>query len=148
MKESCTIHKKAFQSALRGKKLKATPGRLEILDAFAHEAEPLSIKQLQKRIGPGGPDTATLYRNAESLTAEGLLVKVNLGGKNFSYELAGRTHHHHLICKRCGKISDVTISVRPGLDLQALKSAKNFAAVTGHSLEFFGFCKKCKIKAI
>ncbi len=144
MEKKCEKHSREFRQQLRHKGLKATKGRLGILNIFAREAKPLSIKQLQNRIGPSGPDTATLYRNAESLTAEGLLVKVNLGGKNSSYELAGRAHHHHLICKNCRKISDVTISIRPALNLQALKSAKDFAAVTGHSLEFFGFCKKCQ----
>lgn len=93
--------------------------------------------------GSAGPDIATLYRNAESLTAEGMLVKVNLGEKNSAYELASRKHHHHLICKTCGQVADVTISASPGLNQQALKAAKDFAAVSGHSLEFFGFCKKC-----
>ena len=146
MKEKCAIHTKAFQSALRGKNLKATPGRLAVLDIFAHRDKPLSIKELKKLIGANGPDIATLYRNTESLTAEGMLVRVNLGAKNAAYELASRGHHHHLICSSCGLINDITIVSHPGLNAQALAQTKDFSSVSGHSLEFFGICKKCKVK--
>ncbi len=143
MKEKCTIHTKAHQSALRGKNLKATPGRLALLDIFAHYDKPLSIKELKKLVGSSGPDTATLYRNTESLTAEGMLVRLNLSGKNAAYELASRGHHHHLICNSCGAVADVKINSHPGLNAQALKCAGSFDRVVSHSLEFFGICKKC-----
>lgn len=143
MLQSCKQHELVLQTALRGKKLKATPGRMAILDIFIHTEKPLSIKELKVKMGLAGPDTATLYRNAESLTLEGMITKVNLGGKNACYELASRQHHHHLICKQCGLVNDITIFSRPGLNAQALKKAKDFSSVTGHSLEFFGICKKC-----
>ncbi len=141
--KSCKQHESVLQTALRGKKLKATSGRLAILDIFTHTEKPLSIKELKVKVGLTGPDIATLYRNAESLTLEGMLTKVNLGGKNASYELASRKHHHHLICRCCGLVNDITISSRPGLNAQALARAKDFSSVTRHSLEFFGICKKC-----
>lgn len=144
--KSCKQHEAVLQTALRGKKLKATPGRMAILDIFTHTEKPLSIKELKAKVGSAGPDTATLYRNAESLTLEGILTKVNLGAKNASYELASRKHHHHLICSGCGLVNDVTILSRPGLNAQALARAKDFSSVSGHSLEFFGTCKKCKRK--
>ncbi len=141
--KSCKQHEAVLQTALRGKKLKATPGRMAILDIFTHTEKPLSIKELKAKVGLTGPDMATLYRNTESLTLEGMLTKVNLGGKNASYELASRKHHHHLICSSCGLVNDITISSRPGLNAQALARAKDFSTVSGHSLEFFGICKKC-----
>jgi len=150
MIKDCKQHSQTFKVALRGKKLKATPGRIAVLDIFAHNAKPLSIKEIKKIVGKQGSDVATLYRNTESLTKEGLLVKVNLNGKNAAYELSSRGHHHHLICKSCGKVSDVKISTNPELDKQALKGAKDFFSVAHHSLEFFGICKKCegKIKLV
>jgi Fe2+ or Zn2+ uptake regulation protein len=146
MNKSCKQHFSAIQMALRGKRLKATPGRVAVLDVFTHNQKPLSIKELKKFIGADGPDIATLYRNTESLTAEGMLVRVNLGAKNAAYELASRGHHHHLICSSCGLINDITIVSRPGLNAQALAQTKDFSSVSGHSLEFFGICKKCKVK--
>ncbi len=143
MLQSCKQHQSILQIALRGKKLKATPGRVAILDIFTHTQKPLSVKELKAKVGVVGPDTATLYRNAESLTVEGILTKVNLGGKNASYELASRKHHHHLICSSCGLVNDITILSRPGLNAQALAQAKDFFSVAAHSLEFFGICKKC-----
>ncbi len=143
MLQTCKQHKAAFQTVLRGRNLKATPGRLAVLDIFIHNSKPLSIKELKIKVGLNGPDTATLYRNVESLSLKGLLTRINLGGKNASYELSARKHHHHLVCSSCGLVSDITISSRPGLNIQALKGAKDFINVTGHSLEFFGICKKC-----
>jgi len=150
MIKDCKQHSQTFKVALRGKKLKATPGRMVILDIFTHTEKPLSIKELKAKVGLAGPDMATLYRNTESLTLEGILIKVNLGRKNASYELASRKHHHHLICQKCGLVNDLKIIARPDLNTQALKGARDFSKVTGHSLEFFGICKKCegKIKLI
>jgi len=146
MIKDCKQHSQTFKVALRGKKLKATPGRIAVLDIFAHHSKPLSIKEIKSIVGKQGVDVATLYRNTESLTKEGLLVKVNLNGKNASYELASRKHHHHLICQKCGLINDVKIISRPDLNKQALGRAKDFSKVTAHSLEFFGICKKCEKK--
>lgn len=137
----CGQHNEQFKSALRKARLKATPGRLNILEIFAHQPKPLSIAALKFRM-PGSADLVTLYRNAEILCALGFLNRVRLQDKKDYFEFAHKAHHHHLVCANCGKVSDVgDCKVRP-ISSQSLKSA-GFAKINNHQLEFFGVCKQC-----
>jgi len=130
------------KATLRQNKLKVTPARLAILDIFERNRHPLSVKDLAKKLSSTGIDTVTLYRNVESLQNLGLLKKILIDDKQTHYELSSQDHHHHIICKVCGKISDVSTCdvIVTGKDL--LKTT-GFAKVTEHSLEFFGICEGC-----
>jgi len=55
-------------------------------------------------------DRATIYRNLNLLTEEGILRKVNLKEGISSYELAKEgDYHQHFICKNCEQIIPVSI---------------------------------------
>lgn len=119
--------------------LKVTAARLGLLDVLKHAKKPLSIKDianaLEKKI-----DLATFYRNMELLAGVGLVEQVRFLGRGSLYELAG-SHHHHIICERCGKISNVK-KCQLALEEFSVKNS-GFAVISRHSLEFFGVCKKC-----
>jgi Fur family transcriptional regulator, ferric uptake regulator len=138
----CIEHKNEFKALLNKGKLKATPGRLGLLEIFAHNGKPISIQSLKSKIGRK-TDLATLYRNAEIMTRLGLLSRVRLLDKKDYYELAEKNgHHHHLVCTGCGKVSDIGFCRVKPIDRKILKSS-GFAFINNHSLEFFGQCKAC-----
>ncbi len=139
---NCQQHTAEIKNKLRQNKLKATPARLGLLDVFEHVKKPLSVGDLAQKLGRLGVDKATLYRNVESLEALGLLKKIRLSGRSEYYELASQTHHHHLICKNCGRVSDIEGCKVVANNKNLLKKS-GFAEISGHSLEFFGICNNC-----
>jgi Fur family transcriptional regulator, ferric uptake regulator len=133
---------KNLKDKLKTHKLKSTSARLALLDIFEHNKKPLSVKGLAEKLDSTGVDTVTLYRNVESLENAGLLKRIFIDNKQAYYELESQEHHHHLICKVCGKISDIT-GCSATISNKNLLKINGFAKVTGHSLEFFGVCNNC-----
>ena len=82
----------------------------------------------------------TVYRNLETLSRDGQIIKLDLdeGQKRFD----GRTHHHyHLKCLNCGQVLDINLD--PQTELEKKASKINNCLVTGHKLEFNGLCPQC-----
>jgi Fe2+ or Zn2+ uptake regulation protein len=138
----CKEHTTQLRSILQAGNLKATPRRLCILDVFHHEQKPLCVNDLSKKLKPSGIDRVTLYRNVEILEGLGVLKKVRLDDKQNYYEMVTERHHHHVVCKVCGMVSDVE-TCKVSVNMKDMLRSTGFAKVTDHSLEFFGVCNKC-----
>lgn len=133
----------SLAALLRESGRKATPGRLLLLGVLANANHPLSTHeittQLKERL-----NQATVYRALLSLTGVGIVKRVNMQHLHAHYELISKeTHHHHIICKHCGLVEDVERCDTTHLEKLLLKKSKKFTTIHDHSLEFFGFCKKC-----
>jgi Fur family ferric uptake transcriptional regulator len=139
---NCQEHKADIKNTLRQNKLKATPARLGLLDIFEHAKKPLSVNDLEKKLG-GHVDKVTLYRNTEALGSLGLLKRIRLNDRQEYYELASQEHHHHLICEKCGKVADIE-GCKIVANNKSLLKKSGFAEISSHSLEFFGICNNCK----
>ncbi len=141
-----TIDKIQWSTLLRESGHKATPGRLSLLQVLHAADTPLNIPEILKRL-KGGINQATVYRALESLSDVGMVRRVDMQHAHAHYELAvGNKHHHHLICKYCGKIEDVEHCDVNAIEATVLKKSTSFATIQSHSLEFFGLCKKCALK--
>ncbi len=141
-----TVEQKTqFATLLREHGHKATPGRLSLLQVLHTADTPLSIPEILKRLR-GEINQATVYRALESLSDVGMVRRIDMHHAHAHYELAiGNKHHHHLICKHCGKIEDVPHCDVSDIERTVLKKSKSFAMIQDHSLEFFGLCKKCSL---
>jgi Fe2+ or Zn2+ uptake regulation protein len=142
MKKDCKQHVQESTEQLKKNGLKITTARLGLLDILKHAKKPLSIKEITQQLDDESVDPVTLYRNVESLEKLGLLKKIRLNDRQAYYELTAIKHHHHLICKQCGKIADITDCKVTIANKDLLKKTK-FTKITDHSLEFFGICKNC-----
>ncbi len=133
-------------SLLKGAGLKATPGKLNLVKLLLREHKPLTVVAIKAKL-PSKPkkiNTVTLYRNLEDMVVRGLVRKVDFQHPHAHYELvAGRKHHHHMVCGDCGIIEDIEICRPDTFEKTALKNSKKFRAIRTHSIEFFGICKKC-----
>lgn len=130
-------------SLLRGAGLRATPGRIALLALLAKEPNPLTVYQIEKKLG-GKMNQVTVYRSLDALHAAGIVKRVNLEHDHAHFEIAaGREHHHHAICRNCGHIENIEVPHAAKPEQEALKRAKSFSDLTSYSLEFFGLCKKC-----
>jgi Fur family peroxide stress response transcriptional regulator len=83
---------------------------------------------------------ATVYRTLETLVTHGLLIRVCHHGAVARYDI--RTdRHHHLVCDRCGAITDFE---EPELDALALPDfGRAGFRVRDFSVHVRGLCRKC-----
>jgi Fur family ferric uptake transcriptional regulator len=83
----------------------------------------------------------TVDRNLELLSRDGHILKLTLdeGQKRFD----GRTDpHYHMRCLNCGRVMD--IDLKPQNEIMEQANRENDCLVTGHKLEFTGFCPRCR----
>jgi Fur family ferric uptake transcriptional regulator len=120
-----TVQRRAIRRALEesGRPL----GALEVLRSSRLHAPRLGI--------------ATVYRTLKALGAEGAVTAVELPGEPPRYEAAGKGHHHHFLCERCGKVYEL------GGCLGGLKELmpRGFK-MTAHELLLPGRCAACAPK--
>ncbi|SFP86621.1 Fur family transcriptional regulator, zinc uptake regulator/Fur family transcriptional regulator, ferric uptake regulator [Caldicoprobacter faecalis] len=133
-------NKNEFTEQLKQRGYKLTKQRQAILDVFMEMERPLATAQhiFEKvmEINPG-INFSTVYRNLDMLVQEGIVRKITFDQGAAYYELMGGKHHHHLICKGCGKIQCVDYC-----PLRDMPIKEGFVP-TDHSFEIFGFCKEC-----
>ncbi|MEM9336390.1 MAG: transcriptional repressor [Patescibacteria group bacterium] len=75
--------------------------REQILSLLQQEICALSAAQLHERLPE--IDLATIYRNLELFVEDGVVKKLQLGGKEAQYELKSASHHH-AVCGECKKV--------------------------------------------
>ena len=84
---------------------------------------------------------ATVYRALQSLVEFGDADIVKSGSSEAIYRQCSRSHHHHLVCRWCGR----TVEVRgPAVETWADKMAAEHGYTdVSHTLELFGTCAEC-----
>lgn len=116
-----------------------TPPRRAVLDAIMASPALFTIEDICATSGRVG--RATVFRTMRLLQDAGLVCRVPLEDGSVRYQFSGGDHHHHLICRICGAISEFA---DPGLDarIQENAEAQGFA-LDAHSLELYGRCRDC-----
>lgn len=132
-----------IKMTLREAGFRATEARIAVLILLTESEHPLGVKELQRllKVTLESTDQATVYRILNSYVKAGLVLPVELRRGYTCYELAAQKHHHHIICEKCGLISDVACDIS-SVEKNALKES-NFSEIRQHSLEFFGRCNDC-----
>lgn len=128
---------------LRAAGLRATRQRITLHTLLKKASAPRTVEELVRQ-GKGEFDTATAYRILEVFVAAGLARRVVHTNDRALYEAAG-AHHHHAICRSCGKIVDVETCLPRTLD-ERVRDAAGFARIDDHALEFLGVCRPCAKK--
>lgn len=103
-----------------------------------------SAQQLHDLLGARGEGIglATVYRTLQTLADEGQVdVLRSAGGEAVYRRCERRGHHHHLVCRSCGKAVEIE---GPSLEAWARSVAEEngFTAVE-HTFEVFGTCADC-----
>ena|SRR5579884_2744382 len=130
---------------MRSEGRRITPARRAILETLSNSQYPLSASELHEILKKEKKqvDLVTVYRTLAALKEMGLLSQLELQEGQFRYELRqGREHHHHIRCKKCGRIADLVLC--PLKKLAALVEKQTRFLVEGHMLEFSGWCPKCR----
>ena len=83
---------------------------------------------------------ATVYNNLNKLWATGLIRKVSVEGMPDRYDRLER--HDHLVCKRCGKLSDICLS-----DLTEQLERQAGVPILAYDLKLLYLCEDCRKRA-
>jgi Fur family ferric uptake transcriptional regulator len=123
--------------------LRATKQRLAVLRALDGRSEAVSAQDLYHglRKRRGSPGLATIYRTLASLAEAGVLDTFTHDGEQ-RFKMCGDEHHHHLVCRSCGTVEEVTSDAFESW-VDKLARRRGFQ-VTGHSAEVYGYCATCR----
>jgi Fur family ferric uptake transcriptional regulator len=85
---------------------------------------------------------ATVYRTLQSLAqADEVDVLRSSDGESVYRRCSSAEHHHHLVCRRCGRTVEVA---GPAVEQWADRvAAEHGFAEVSHTLEVFGTCRGC-----
>ena len=97
------------------------------------------IDNVQSRMP--GINKSTIYRTLDLLEEFGCVYKSTLGDR-FIYHHAQEGHHHHLVCRKCGKIIDLDETLFGPVE-QSLLERYDFSVNFKH-LILSGLCKECR----
>jgi Fe2+ or Zn2+ uptake regulation protein len=123
-----------------------TNGRRRLVDAIAAAGQPVTLPDIVTAAPGLAP--SSVYRNLDVLVRSGVVDRIASGGDHAYFEFAEPllSHHHHLICIRCGAIEDVRLDddVEALVD-ESLATAAGRAGFTPlrHSLDLHGYCAGC-----
>ena len=136
---------KIFDSYVRGKGLKHSGQRKDILLTFLKTEKHLTADELYALVKQENPaiGIATVYRTLKLLCECGLGSELRFGDGAVRYEhYYGHEHHDHLICVTCGDFTEV---MDPEIEkLQERLARKEDFTLQGHKLFMYGVCRKCK----
>ena len=119
---------------------RSTRQRRAIRRVLLETRRPLSPREILELARKQVPSLglATVYRNLRALVEEGAVVPVALPGEPLRYEAAGAGHHHHFLCRGCGRAFE-----RPGCRLEAHLDLPPGFSAEDHEVVVYGRCPDC-----
>ncbi len=130
-------------TALKARGKKVTPQRRFIFQALEKESHRHpTAEEILKIVRKTLPDVSltTVYNTLHNLVEMELLRQVDLGEGMTRFD-TNTDIHHHLLCKRCGRLEDIHRQFR-GVALPK-EDARGFV-VTSHQVIFEGVCPDCQ----
>jgi Fur family ferric uptake transcriptional regulator len=117
---------------------------LDALDAHPHGTARLITAKAQQRLG--SVSAQAVYDALTACANVGLVRRIDIGGGFSLYETRVGDNHHHLYCRRCGRVHDVdcVVGARP-----CLTPADDAGFVVDEAeVVFRGLCPDCQTAAI
>ena len=88
---------------------------------------------------------ATVYRALADLAVQGEADSLQSKDGELLYRACGTSHHHHLICRKCGKTVEIEAHK---VEAWADDVAKEHGFVRpSHTIDIFGDCASCSVKS-
>ena len=86
----------------------------------------------------------TVYRTLQGMADSGEVDVMRPPGGEHLYRRCSKGHHHHLVCRSCGRTVEVE---GPAVESWASRVAAAHGYVdVSHTLEIFGTCPDCAIE--
>ncbi|WP_043498317.1 Fur family transcriptional regulator [Georgenia sp. SUBG003] len=127
--------------------LRMTRQRSAVSELLGRTDDFRSAQQLHEMLRAGGSPVglATVYRTLQSLAEAGEVDVLRIDdGETLYRRCARQTHHHHLVCRECGRTVEIEGAM---VERWAAKVAQDNGFVdVGHTAELFGTCSACAAK--
>lgn len=133
------------QLVLRDAGLKPGGARSAVVEVLGQQRCCLPAAEIHDEVRRRRPGVgiASVYRALETLTALGLVHRIDLRSGGARYEPAAPSgdHHHHLVCGDCGKVEAFSDD---GLE-RAIDTVSQTASfrIDGHEVVLRGRCEAC-----
>ncbi|MFZ8887803.1 MAG: Fur family transcriptional regulator [Aquiluna sp.] len=114
-----------------------------VLEQLSNTDEFVSAQELHQKISQSGKKLGltTVYRALTEMVEQGMADSLSISDGEMRYRICTPEHHHHLICRVCGKTVEFDM---PGFEELALQVAKaNGFTELSHEIELFGVCRDC-----
>lgn len=140
-------HKMNNITQLKDNGLKVTGPRLKILDLFErYEDAHLSAEDVYRILLDEGIEigVATIYRVLTQFEQADILIRHHFETGKAVYELNKGGHHDHLVCVKCGLVTEFHNE-----EIEALQdkiAEDNGYRIVDHALYMYGVCSKCQKK--
>lgn len=133
------------KSILKSADLKQTKKRELIIAILESSKKPLTAEEIYELSSKEMKMSfSTIYRALNALSDKGIITKtVHQDGKMY-YKIHSHSHEHILKCIKCEE--KISIDTCPLESLESNICKDTGYSITGHNLEFFGVCPKCKNK--
>jgi Fur family transcriptional regulator, ferric uptake regulator len=123
--------------------LRPTRQRLAVAQTMASFGDFRSAQEIHELLGERGETVglATVYRTLQRLAEAGEVDMLRTEDGEAIYRRCSDTHHHHLVCRACGRTVEVE---GPAVErwTRAIAAEHGFGEVS-HTLEIFGLCPAC-----
>jgi Fur family ferric uptake transcriptional regulator len=121
--------------------LRLTPARRAVLAAVLDAGPHFTVEEVYQRAR--GVGRATVFRTMRLLQHLNMVCRVLLDDGRLHYRLnRTRGHHHHLVCRECGRVEAFTDCHVPALVEEVAR--RTDYQIEGHWLEVYGRCRACR----
>lgn len=126
---------------------RVTSQRRLLLDLIRAQRGHLDADELYRRAREKNPrlSLSTVYRTLRLFKRLGLVEELHFEEEHHHYEGRPSREHYHLVCLRCGKVTEFESPLVPRLKA-ALSREHRFQVASGE-IHFSGYCADCRSKA-
>lgn len=131
------------EEELRSRGLRVTRPRLAVLAVLAQGGH-LGADEIARRVRGriDSVSTQAVYDVLNALTLAGLARRIEPAGGAARYEARTGDNHHHVVCRDCGRVSDVDCAVGAAPCLEP--SAQHGFVIDEAEVTFWGRCPDCQ----
>ncbi|MDI6619461.1 MAG: transcriptional repressor [Clostridiales bacterium] len=125
--------------------IKNTKQREIIFDVLSKSDVPITADELFIKLKDMDTsiNLSTIYRNLDMMCDKGIITKtIFMNDDKARFEIKNTQHKHRLICIKCKRM--VPIDDCPIEEFEKMLCKKTSFDITGHKLEIYGYCPKCK----
>jgi Fur family peroxide stress response transcriptional regulator len=128
---------------LKSTGVRMTPQRYAILEFLLSSMSHPTADEIYKSLEGKFPNmsVATVYNNLRVFKEAGLVRELTYGDASSRFD-ANMTDHYHVICRKCGKITDFDYPTLIDVEREAAK--RTGFRVESHRMEVYGICKECQ----